>query len=814
VRTMTLISVARATPVPQTRNGLRGRVASLLLLLLLLLRTFPAPAADTKGKDKGKPNRLAKESSPYLLQHAYNPVDWYPWGQEAFDRAKKEKKLVFLSIGYSSCHWCHVMERESFSSAEIAKTLNENFVCIKVDREERPDIDDVYMTALNVVGESGGWPLTMFLTPEGKPIFGGTYFPPDDKKVEDGTIPGMKSVLKKVLELAKTERADLDKQADKIAEMTVEALQRNTFTPIGKLDREVVTGVLRAYHIDPEHGGIGDRLRKWQQAKFPRVAALTFLHEQSRKPGNEETAKLVALTLRKLADGGIYDQLGGGFHRYSTERTWTVPHFEKMLYDNAQLVELYSEAYRATPDPLYKRVVAESLSFVAREMTSPDGAFYSALDADSNGVEGEFYVWTPEELKAVLGADADVQLIKTVYDAAKTNFEGKFHIFRLPKPTVEIAKDLKMTEAELLAKLEPLKAKLLAQRAKRERPFLDTKVITAWNGQMIAAYARAGEVFKDQKYTAAAAKAAGFILTQMRNKDGRLYRIHAAVPGEKAAPRGNAFLEDYAFVLHGLLTLHDATGEKRWLDEAKSVADTMIKWHGDTAKAGFFFTAHDHEKLFARAKDSYDGAQPSGNGVAARSLLRLWRRTDDLKYRDLCFRSVKSFAGVMKMSPGAVPTIARTLDELLDVAEKDPTAIAPKDAATPATPKGRRESADVVTAKLDAGEIKDGKQSFAVTLTVAEPWHVYASPVGNEMLKASETTVEVFVGGKKVDATIEFPKGKAKKDATAGDYLVYEGAAKLTGSVPRGKDGELEVRVKVMACKDGLCLLPSTITLK
>ena len=782
-------------------------------MLLLLVVSLPTHAADTKGKDKGKPNRLAKESSPYLLQHAHNPVDWYPWGQEAFDRAKKEKKLIFLSIGYSSCHWCHVMERESFSSADIAKTLNENFVCIKVDREERPDVDDIYMTALNVVGESGGWPLTMFLTPEGKPIFGGTYFPPEDKKVEDGNIPGMKSVLKKVLELVKTERAALDTQADRIAEMTVDALERNSkLVPIGKLDREVVTGVLRAYSIDPEHGGIGDRLKKWQQAKFPRVAALSFLHEQGRKPGNEETAKLVALTLRKLAEGGIYDHLGGGFHRYSTERTWTVPHFEKMLYDNAQLVELYADAYPVNPDPLYQRVVMETLAFIDREMTSPEGAFYSALDADSNGAEGEFYVWTPEELKKHLGADAE--FFKTVYDAGKVNFEGKYHILRLPKPTAELAKALKMSEDDLFTRLAPLKEKLLAERAKRERPFLDTKVIAAWNGQMIAGFARAGQTFGSKEYTDAAAKAADFILTKMRGKDGRLSRIYAAVPGEKPTARGAAFLDDYAFVLHGLLNLHDATNEKRWLSEAKSIADTMIRWHGDEAKAGFFFTAHDHEKLFARAKDSYDGAQPSGNGVAARSLLRLWRKTNDLKYRDLCFRSVKSFAGTLKLSPGAVPTIARTLDELLDVAEKDPTAIAPKDAAMPAVPKNPRAAADVVSAKLELGKLEGGKQAFTVTLTVAEPWHVYASPVGNDSLKASETTVEVYVGGKAVEAKLEFPKGKAAKDKTAGEYQIYEGAATIAGSVPRGKEDSIEVRVKVIACKDGLCLLPSTITLK
>ena len=792
------------------------RVRSLLLFILI---TSLSIAAEPKvePKEKGKANRLAKESSPYLLQHAHNPVDWYPWGQEAFDKAKKEKKLVFLSIGYSACHWCHVMERESFSNADVAKLLNDNFVCIKVDREERPDVDDVYMTALNVTGESGGWPLSMFLTPEGKPIFGGTYFPPDDRKSGDDVSPGFKSILKTVMGLHSNakDKDGLYKQADHIADLTVDALERSTrMVALVSLNREMVKDVLESYSFDPEHGGTGNKKNDFRGTKFPRAAVWAFLLEQGRKKGNEATAKAVQLTLRKMAEGGIYDQLGGGFHRYSTERTWTVPHFEKMLYDNAQLVELYSEAYRTDPNPLYQRVVAESLGYIQREMTSPEGGFYSALDADSNHKEGEFYVWTTDEIKAVLGADADVAFFRSVYGVTAPNFEEKFHILKLPKPTAEIAKELKTTEAELLARLEPMKAKLMAVRAKRERPFLDTKIIASWNGQMIAGYAKAGEVFKDKSFTEAAVRAADFLLKTMRTKDGRLMRLYAAVPGEKPTTRGNGYLEDYAFLIHGLLNLHEATGDKKWLDEAKALTDTAMKFHGDLDRGGFYFTAHDHEKLFARAKDGYDGAQPSGNGVMARNLIRLWRKTDDLKYRDFGFRTVKVFALVLRTNPGSAPGIARSLDELLDIAEKDPNAIEPKKPLTIEPMKKGLNSSDVVKAELKAEPVADGKQSFTVTLSIEKPWHIYASPVGNDKFKESETTVEVFVGGKKVEAAIVFPKGSAAKDAVDGEYGIYEVTATIKGTVPRGKDGDLEVRIRVIACKEGKCLLPSVLKVK
>ncbi len=630
-------------------------------LCLTLLATLPASAADPP---MGKPNRLANETSPYLRQHAHNPVDWYPWGPEAFERAKKEGKLVFLSVGYSSCHWCHVMERESFADQAIADTLNKHFVCIKVDREERPDVDEVYMTAMQVVGESGGWPLSVFLTPDGKPIFGGTYWPPDDRMAGGETVPGFKSVLKKVIDLDKEKRKELFAQADKIAELTTESLERHRrAVPIVRLDRELVADAAAALELDPVHGGFGPRAREFKGAKFPRVPALALLLRVSPRPEFEAVTKLVTLTLEKMAAGGLYDHLGGGFHRYSTERTWTVPHFEKMLYDNAQLVELYADTYKADPKPAYKRVIAETLGFVAREMTSPDGAFYSALDADSEGEEGRYYVWTTKELDDALGGGEDAALFKRVYGVSQPNFEGKYHVLRLADPPAD---------EPTIARLAPLRAKLLAARSKRERPFLDTKVLTGWNGQMVAAYARAGEVLKEPKYIQSAERAADFLLSKMRAKDGRLLRVYAAKPGEKPEARGPAFLEDYAFLVHGLLNLHDTTGQAKWLDGAKALSDLMTRWHGDDDRGGFFTTPSDGEKLFARGKDYYDGAQPSGNGMAARNLVRLYAKTKDEKYRTAAEKTIRQFAGVLRTQPQAAPLTAEALDRYLELTVPKP----------------------------------------------------------------------------------------------------------------------------------------------
>jgi hypothetical protein len=645
------------------------------LLAILFIGTLGVALVPGAEPAKGKPtNKLAKESSPYLLQHAHNPVDWYPWGDEAFAKAKKEGKLVFLSIGYSSCHWCHVMEKESFANAEVAKLMNQWFVCIKVDREERPDVDHIYMTALHVRGKRGGWPLSMFLTADGKPIWGGTYWPPEDKEIDGEKIHGFKSILKLVHDFWTEKPKEILADADKLAEATT-----NSLAGVGRgialvdLDRELVKGAVDGLkeEFDKVHGGFGLAVAQFRGTKFPTPPYLRLLQSEAARTESAELAGIVHLTLDKMALGGIYDHLGGGFARYSTERTWTVPHFEKMLYDNAQLVELYAEAHRTTRNPLYRRVVNETLAFIQREMTDKAGGFYAALDADSEGEEGRFYVWTAKEIDAVLTDKDEAKLFKEIYAAqGAPNFEEKYYIFRLAKPLAEIAKEKKLTDAELEKQLAPLRTRLFEARAKRPRPFLDTKVITSWNGQMIAGYAIAGQALGEKAYIQQAENATSFVLQKLRTKDGRLLRTYGSRPGESAEARLNAYLDDYAYLVHGLLALHDATRDKKWLDDARALTDKMIELFGDKDRGGFFYTSHDHEKLFARAKDQYDGAQPSGNSVAARNLVRLWIKTGDEKYKALAEKCFKTFAAQMKNSPTSLTTMSEALALYLDQQKK------------------------------------------------------------------------------------------------------------------------------------------------
>jgi uncharacterized protein YyaL (SSP411 family) len=651
------------------------RLRAGLILPILLLTGTAAPRDDTPDKKKHT-NRLAREISPYLLQHAHNPVDWFPWGEEAFAKARKENKLVFLSIGYSSCHWCHVMERESFANEEVAKVLNNHFVCIKVDREERPDIDQIYMTALNVLGNRGGWPLSMFLTPEGKPIVGGTYWPRDDREIDGQKVRGFKSLLQHIHEFHKDHADDLRKQADTVAEETRTALAGAARgVPLIDLDRDLVTEVVVRLkgEFDKVHGGFGNPARQFKGTKFPVPPHLLLLQREAARTKDKDLDEMVHVTLDHMARGGIYDHLGGGFHRYSTERTWTVPHFEKMLYDNAQLCEVYAHAFRATKQPLYKRVLEQTLAFIDRELTAPEGGFYSALDADSDGEEGRFYVWTDKELAAVLTDKAEADLFKQVYGAdGGANFEEKYHILLLPRPLAERAAELKLSEDDLEAKLAAIRKKLFDVRAKRVRPFLDTKVLTAWNGQMIAGLARAGQALGEKQPVERAARAADFLLQNLRNKDSRLLRTYAAAPGQKAEARLNAYLDDYAYLVHGLLCLHDVTGEPRWLDQARVLTDTMLKYHLDEKAGAFFFTSNDHEKLFARAKDQYDGAQPSGNSVAAGNLVRLWIKTGDEKYEKLAEKSFKALAAPLKVNPTGLTALADALGIYLDAKKAPP----------------------------------------------------------------------------------------------------------------------------------------------
>lgn len=781
----------------------------LLAALFTFLSPSPHAAEPKEGEKKGKPNRLAKESSPYLLQHAYNPVDWRPWGPEAFEAAAKEKKVVFLSIGYSSCHWCHVMERESFSNQEVADILNKNFICIKVDREERPDVDDIYMTALHTMGARGGWPLSMFLTPDGKPIVGGTYWPREDRKEGDETFAGFKTVLGKIMDIWKEKPKEIQEQANSYAEATIDALSRNVrANPIVALDRDLAKGaaLMMSEEIDPVHGGIGRKANNFRGTKFPMPSSAIVLLDHAVREKDDDLKKLVVLTLDKMAQGGIYDQIGGGFHRYSTERHWTVPHFEKMLYDNAQLVEFYADAYRHWKKEDYARIIRETLTFIGRELTSPEGGFYSALDADSNGVEGEFYVWTPQEIEKILGNKEDAEFLKDVYGVNGTpNFEEKFFILRLKKPLDEIAKDKKLSTEEFNKKLTALNQKLMDVRAKRVRPFLDTKILTAWNGQMIAGYAKAGEVLKNPEYTKTAIRAAEFILKNMRTKDGRLLRSYGKNAEGKLEAKLNGYLDDYAFLTHGLLNLHDATGDKRWLDEAKSLTDTMLKWYGDGEKGGYYYTSSDHEKLFARPKEYYDNAQPSANGVTVRNLVRLAHKTKEDNYRALAEKSFRQFAGVIRANPSGVPSMCLALHSYLDA--KDAAPEPKKKDESPTTVKETTEDLVKLTATTAPGA--KGKQVITVKMTIAEPWHIYANPVENQQFATAATTVSIRANGKLIEGQIDYPKGTVEKYESY-EYRVYEKEVTITATIPE-TPGPLEVSAKVQTCKKGLCLLPTTL---
>jgi uncharacterized protein YyaL (SSP411 family) len=652
----------------ESRLAARACVAAIILGIM----SSAGLGDDPKPKHT---NKLAREISPYLLQHAHNPVDWYPWGQEAFAKAKKENKLVFLSIGYSSCHWCHVMEKESFSNEAVAKLMNKWFVCIKVDREERPDIDNVYQTAHQVMNRrGGGWPLSMFLTADGKPIVGGTYWPPDDQEIDGEKVRGFKSLLKAIHDIHKEKPLDLKERADEMAAKTKAALASEARgVALIELNRKLVTDVVEGVtgEFDRVHGGFGDPDKQFRGTKFPIPPYLGLLQREAARTKSKKLIDIIQVTLDRMAQGGIYDHLGGGFHRYSTERTWTVPHFEKMLYDNAQLVEVYANAYRMTKKLSYRRVVEETLAFVAREMTSPEGVFYSALDADSDGEEGRFYVWTDEELARVLKDNSEVNLVKSVYGAdGEFNFESKYHILLLPRPLADVAKEMKLTEEKLEAKLAPALKRLFEARDRCPRPFLDTKVLTGWNGQMIAGYAVAGQVLEEPKYLKAAARAADFLLKTMRTKDGRLLRVYGAAPGGKPEARISGYLDDYAYLVHGLLCLHNATNEKKWLNEAKALTNKMIEFHADTKVGGFFYTASDHEKLFVRSKDRSDGAQPSGNSVAVRNLVRLWDKTGEARYGDMAKKNIKAFAGQLQVNPTSLTALAEALAMYMDVEKK------------------------------------------------------------------------------------------------------------------------------------------------
>jgi uncharacterized protein len=545
-------------------------------------------------------NRLIHQTSPYLLQHAHNPVDWYPWGDEALDRAKAENKLLLISIGYSACHWCHVMERESFESEETAALMNEMFVCIKVDREERPDVDQVYMNAVQLVSGHGGWPLNCFALPDGRPVYGGTYYRPDQ----------WREVLKSLADLHAREPAKVLKYAEQLTKGVrqsewVEAAP--TMAPFTMAELDAVYKPWQAM-FDRVEGGMN------RAPKFPLPNNYQFMLRYWKAGGEASALEQVKLTLDKMAFGGIYDHLGGGFARYSTDGLWKVPHFEKMLYDNGQLLELYAEAFRATGDPLYARVVRETAAFVARELTSPEGALYSALDADSEGVEGKFYVWSKEEAEALLG-DA-FPLFRDAYNVNSVGFweDGNYIPLR-KKRDAELASAYGLDEAELGSRLDKARAILLAERGKRIRPGLDDKTLTSWNALMAKGYVAAYTALGDGEYLRAAERNLAFLLDGGRRPDGGLYRTYKA--GKFSI---NAFLEDYAFMAEALAALYQATFAEKWISAANDLIDYAIKHFRDPVSGLFHFTSDLDKPLVARKMEIMDNVTPASNSSMARAL--------------------------------------------------------------------------------------------------------------------------------------------------------------------------------------------------
>ncbi len=779
-----------------------------------------------QGTEAVPANRLARESSPYLLMHAHNPVDWYPWGPEAFEKARAENRPVFLSVGYSSCYWCHVMERQVFSNQKIADYMNEHFVCIKVDREERPDVDDIYMTSLIVyqqatgAGGGGGWPLSMFLTPEGDPVAGATYLPPEDSP--DGRT-GFLTVASRITELWTDKQEAVAGSAAMIAREVRRLSGPMVLAEPKDLTRElldaVVTGIEGRY--DPDHGGVDFNERRPEGPRFPNAPRLLFLlglHAENPRP---ELLKIVDHSLTAMAKGGIRDHLGGGFHRYSTDRRWNVPHFEKMLYDQAQLLETYAQAALLTDNPLYLRVIADLVVFLEREMTLPGGGFCSALDAETNAIEGESYVWTEAQIRETLKPD-DAELFMTAYGFHEPQSFEHGRVLFLPITVEELAAQQSIDAVSLEARLADMRNQLLQVRSMRPSPLLDDKVLTEWNALMIQGLATSGQLPGREHDLQLAAKAADFLLTHLRDSEGHLLRSWR---NETPGPRG--YLDDYACLASALRTLHGATQDARWLTAANELTTLQIAQFYDEAQSTFFFTAHDHEKLFARTSSPYDSVSPSGNSIAIRNLLAL--SDHDPQFRKVAESTLKRFSGALDAAPVSCAGLGMALQDLLALQAKDDApqpngsdsgaqqAFKPvlPDPLAPSPFRQGQESPVKVKIypyfdKLERG----GKCLMAIELTIADGWHINANPSNPDFTIPTEVKI---TSKQKVKMTkVKYPKhelldveGQDEPSHVYGErviiYALLEIAADETAEV-----AELEVEVKVQACNSKACELPET----
>ena len=734
-------------------------------------------------------NRLAHEKSPYLLQHAHNPVDWYPWGTDALETAKRDDKPIFLSVGYSACHWCHVMERESFEDENAARLLNENFVCIKVDREERPDVDEIYMTAVQRMTGHGGWPMSVFLTPDGRPFYGGTYFPPEGRH----NRPGFKSLVSQLADVYHNRREEVERVASEMAEDLQEATrQRPLAGATGAPDamvllRAAVADLAERY--DRNYGGFGPA------PKFPPHHALRLLCEAARN-GDAEALPLLTGTLDRMALGGIYDHIGGGFHRYSTDGVWLLPHFEKMLYDNALLARVYADAYVVTGKTAYARIVRETCDWMLRDLLDEGGGLQAALDADSEGEEGKYYVWAKGEIDALLGdRSPDFRRAYNILPGGNFHDEATGQSTGTNIPHLSVQRTAPPLPDALTSEAEAARAALLARRYERIPPGKDDKVITSWNGLAIGALAYAGRVLNEPRYTEAARRAADFCLSVLR-PDGKLLRRYAK--GEAGLP---AFLDDYGYLADGLLDLFDVTAETRYRSAAKELADTMLSDFWDEEDGGFFFAGREQEQLVARSKDMLDGALPSANGVAARVLARLAHLPGDERYGEAANALFTAYGGLVERFPQGTQTLIGAA-HLLQKKPKpnssfNPVSLEPEENVVP---------------------LRIGERGEAVfVLKIAEGYHINARRPDEKHLTPTEVELTLTSDMPAIVGPLVLPPETMWQDESGNTLRVYMATVRITIPVAlaaafQSGTGEVRLTVRCQACGQTECLAPVELT--
>ena len=848
----------RFAPSPSLTG--RGLSAAVLLAATPLLLSAPkadeptakAPEPQAAGEeDPARPaNRLARESSPYLLMHAHNPIQWYPWGPEAFETARSQNKPVFLSIGYSSCYWCHVMEREVFSSQKIADYMNEHFICIKVDREERPDVDDIYMTSLIVYqqaaggGGGGGWPLSMFLDAEGNPIAGATYLPPED--TPDGRV-GFLTAAGRIHELWTNNREAVDRTSGMLAREVRRLSGTAMLAEPQELNQDLLKTVadgIRAQY-DPEWGGVDFNPRRADGPRFPNVPRLLFLLDYANRNQNPELLAMVRHSLDSFARGGIRDHIGGGYHRYSTERTWTVPHFEKMLYDQAQLLEIHARAALLKDSPIDREVIDELVHFLRREMLLPDGGFCSALDAETNAIEGEYYVWQEAEIRSLLPDDKEQLFLETYGFQEPQEFEHGRILFRPAKsPPPDAAAATQLADCRQI---------LLDARQKRPRPFLDDKVLVEWNALMIQALAVSSQLPGRSADLQLAENAAHFLLQNLRGPDGLLMRSWR---NGKLGPR--AVLDDYACLISALLELHSVTHAEAWKTAATKLQQQQIELFYDAAQKTFFFTAHDHEKLIARTCSPYDSVSPSGNSLTIRNLIRL--SDTNPEYLNIARNLLNRFSGTVADAPASCAGLALAIQELLEASPQKSNAAAHqlllpplqqlgrmrtaslRQATSPTqepAPKAGAESLKPATSQSPPEDLQNeqgqdkpiraviyplfdklprgGKCPVAIQLTIANDWHINANPASPDYLTPTQLKL---TSPQKVKLTrIKYPAHHELTQPGTNDVLhVYDGkvivyALLETDPGETADEAVLNLEINYQACSGELCLPPDRLRL-